>query len=106
MSSPEHKQLIWNLIKEIKFCMLVTNDEDKDALRSRPMSLVQKAYDGTLFFFTNKKDAKAYEVKNNRSVCITFSDPDEQTYVSLSGRAQLTTDKTLIDKYWTKWVAA
>ena len=106
MSSPEHKQLIWNLIKEIKFGMLVTNDEGKDTLRARPMSLVQGAYDGTLFFFTNKKDAKAYEVKNDRDVCITFADPDEQTYVSLSGRAKLTTDRVLIDKYWTKWVAA
>lgn len=28
MSSPEHKQFVWNLIKEIKVGMLVTEDQD------------------------------------------------------------------------------
>ncbi len=106
MSSPEHKQLIWNLIKEIKFGMLVTHDDLEEKLRGRPMSLVQDEYDGTLYFFTNRTDAKSYEIKHNREVCLTFADRDEQTYVSLSGKANLTEDRTLIDLYWNKWVSA
>lgn len=54
MSSPEHKQLIWSLIEEIKVGMLVTHDTEKNNIRSRPMSLVQEEYDGTLFFYTDK----------------------------------------------------
>jgi general stress protein 26 len=106
MSSPEHKQLIWNLIKEIKFGMLVTHDDLEEKLRGRPMSLVQDEYDGTLYFFTDRTDAKAYEIQRDRDVCLTFADADDQTYVSLSGKANLTEDRSLIDRYWNKWVAA
>ncbi len=35
MSSPEHKQLIWNLIKDIKVGMLTTNSvNESDSLRA------------------------------------------------------------------------
>jgi general stress protein 26 len=106
MSSPEHKQLIWNLIKKIKFGMLVTHDDLEEKLRGRPMSLVQDEYDNTIYFFTDRTDAKAYEIKRDRDVCLTFEDVDEQTYVSLSGKANLTEDRNLIDRYWNKSVAA
>lgn len=106
MSSPEHKQLIWNLIKDIKFGMLVTNEDDSGSLRARPMTLVQKEYDGTLYFYTNKHDGKAFEIKKDRDICITFSDTGGQTYVSLTGKANLTTDPDLIERYWNKFVAA
>ncbi|MEJ2005328.1 MAG: pyridoxamine 5'-phosphate oxidase family protein [Cyclobacteriaceae bacterium] len=106
MSSPEHKQFIWNLIEKIKVGMLVTEDEDESVLRGRPMHLVQDAYDGTLFFYTSKKSSKVFEIRDNRDVCITFSDPDNQVYVSLSGKAQLTQDRELIDRYWNPWAEA
>lgn len=106
MSSPEHKQLIWNLIKKIKVGMLVTEDDFESIMRARPMHLVQESYDGTLYFYTSKKSAKVFEVKQDKNVCITFSDSEEQVYVSLSGKAKLNDDKTLIDRYWNKWAEA
>jgi len=107
MSSPEHKQLIWNLIKDINVGMLITKEtDDEESLRGRPMSLVQEAYDGTLYFYTSKKDAKVYEVEKDRDVCMTFSDPENHIYVSLTGKAKITQDEDLIDKYWNSRVAA
>lgn len=107
MSSPEHKQKVWNLIEDIKVGMLVSKENNKsEDLRARPMALVQDAYDGTLYFYTSKDDAKTAEIENDRSVCVTFSDPQEQTYVSLTGKANLTEDQQLIEKYWNPWVAA
>tara|TARA_B110000503_G_C7140830_1_gene410758 strand:- start:78 stop:626 length:549 start_codon:yes stop_codon:yes gene_type:complete len=108
MSSPEHKSLIWNLISKIKVGMLTTvNGDGENSLHARPMSLVQDVYDGTLFFFTSKSSGKVYEVTNDdQEVGITFSDPSEQVYVSLSGQAKLTQDKELISKYWSSGVAA
>nr|MBI1229979.1 pyridoxamine 5'-phosphate oxidase [Cytophagales bacterium] len=107
MSSPEHKKLIWNLIKDIKVGMLVTHElGEEETMRGRPMSLVQDAYDGTLFFYTSKNDAKAFEIKQDREVCLTFSNPKDNVYVSLSGKAKIAEDKELIDKYWNPWVAA
>ncbi|SEJ06057.1 General stress protein 26 [Cyclobacterium xiamenense] len=107
MSSPEHKKLIWELIKPIKVGMLVTKTtEDSGGMRGRPMSLVQDAYDGTLFFYTSKSDAKAFEIVNDTDVCLTFSNPKDNVYVSLTGKGCVTQNKELIDRYWNPWVAA
>ena len=104
MSSPEHKQKIWNLIKDIKVGMLVTKDDNVP--RARPMHLVQDEYDGTIWFYTQRSAEKVIEAKGGSEVCLTFSDPDEGIYVSMSGTARLTDDQAVIDKYWSSEVAA
>lgn len=107
MSSPEHKKLIWNLIKDIKVGMLVTKATKEDgSMRARPMSLVQDAYDGTLFFYTSKSDAKAFEIAQDTDICLTFSNTKDNVYVSLTGKAMISEDRELIDSYWNPWVAA
>ena len=107
MSSPEHKKLIWDLIKDIKVGMLVTKEgETDDSMRARPMYLVQDAYDGTLYFYTSRNAEKVYEIENDRDVCITFSDVNEGVFVSLTGKASMTTDQELIDRYWNPGVNA
>lgn len=104
MSSPEHKKKIWEMIKDIKVGMLVTLDDDMP--RARPMHLVQDEYDGTLWFFTRRSAEKVSETERDHDVCLTFSDQEEGIYVSLSGKANLTVDETLIEKYWNPFVAA
>lgn len=104
MSSPEHKQKIWNYIKGIKIAMLVT--EENGELHARPMTLVQDRYDGTLWFYTRADDAKVDEVERDRAVCLTFSDPAGNVHVSLSGTAKLSRDRSLIEKFWNPVVAS
>jgi len=104
MSSPEHKQKIWNLIKDIKTGMLTTRHGDD--LRSRPMVLVQDEYDGTLWFYTDLESEKVFELESDNDVCLSFADPDDQVYVSLTGVGRVTQDKALIDKYWNSFVSA
>ena len=104
MSSKEHKQKIWNYIKDIKVGMLTT--QDGDDLRSRPMHLVQKDYDGTLYFFTRRSAEKVFEIKDEHHVNISFAEPKDDLYVSMSGTARLTQDAALIDKFWNPFTAA
>ena len=104
MSSPEHKQKIWKMIKDIKVGMLVTLDGEMP--RARPMHLVQEEYDGTLWFFTHRSAEKVSETHRDHDVCLSFSDQEEGVYVSLSGKANLTDDRELIEKYWNPFVAA
>lgn len=104
MSSPEHKQKIWEMIKEIKVGMLVTLEGDMP--RSRPMHLVQDAYDGTLWFYTRRSAEKVTETDRDHDVCLTFSDQEKGVYVSLSGKAQLSNNPSLIEKYWNPFIAA
>jgi general stress protein 26 len=104
MSSPEHKQKIWQLIKQIKTAMLTTRHGNE--LRSRPMVLVQDEFDGTLWFYTDLSTEKVLEIERDHDVCLTFADPDNQVYVSLTGVGRATRDKTLINTYWNPFVAA
>ncbi|MHB0777239.1 pyridoxamine 5'-phosphate oxidase family protein [Halomonas sp. WWR20] len=104
MSSPEHKQKIWKMIEDIKVGMLVTLDDGVP--RARPMHLVQDAYDGTLWFYTRRSAEKTFEAQQEQAVSISFSDQEEGVYVSLTGRAGLSNDRELIDKYWNPFVAA
>jgi general stress protein 26 len=104
MSSTEHKQKIWHLIKDIKTAMLTTHHGSE--LRSRPMVLVQDAYDGTLWFYTDLESEKVMEVEKDHDVCVTFADADNQVYVSLTGIGRPTRDKELINKYWNGFVSA
>ena len=104
MSSPEHKKKIWEMIKDIKVGMLVTLDGDMP--RARPMHLVQDAYDGTLWFYTRRSAEKVSETDRDHDVCLTFSDQDKGVYVSLSGKAQLSSNQELIDKYWNPFIGA
>lgn len=104
MSSPEHKQKIWEMIKDIKVGMLVTLDGDMP--RARPMHLVQDEYDGTLWFFTRRSAEKVYETDSDHDVCLSFSDQEKGVYVSLSGKAHLTDEPALKEKYWNPFIAA
>ena len=105
MSSSEHKQKIWNYIKDLKTAMLVSLDESDD-LHARPMALVQDEYDGKIWFFTSASADKVDEIRQDHKVCLTFNDHENDNHVSLTGNARLSRDKELIEKFWNPIVAA
>ena len=89
-----------DLIKEIDFCMLTTVDESGD-LHSRPMSSNGDIdEDGDIWFFTNASSHKVSEIEKLPKVNVSFADPDNQRYVSVSGTAQLVRDRAKIDELW------
>lgn len=89
-----------HLIKEIDFCMLTTVDENGD-LHSRPMSSNGDIdTDGDVWFFTNASSHKVSEITKLPKVNVSFADPDNQRYVSVSGTAQLVRDRAKIDELW------
>lgn len=104
MSSKEHKEKIFNYIKDIKVGMLTTHDGEN--MHARPMHLVQDEYDGTIWFFTSKTAEKVFEVHKEKECCLTFSDQEEGIYVSLSGHVTLSQDRDLIESMWSPFVAA
>lgn len=92
-------------IKDIKIAMLTTAEEN-GILHSRPMYTQEPEEDGTLWFFTEKDSAKVYEVKKDQHVNLGYSKPDDNLYVSISGTASISTDPTLIKKYWSEGLKA
>lgn len=95
---------IWDLIKDLKVAMMITNDNG--ILRSRPMHLVQDEFEGTLWFFTKSSGDKTDEIAADSDINLSFADTNAQTYVSLSGTAKLIRDQKLIEKFWNPFIAA
>lgn len=104
MSAPERRaddlQKVRELVKEIDFCMLTTVDENGD-LHSRPMS-VNGDIDpnGDIWFFTNASSHKVSEIARLPKVNVSFADPENQHYVSITGMAQLVRDRKKIEELW------
>jgi general stress protein 26 len=89
-----------DLIKNIEFCMLTTIDDD-GSLRSRPMSTNRQVEaNGDLWFFIYASSHKVAEVNRHHQVNVSFSAPDRQCYVSLSGTAELVQDRAKIQELW------
>jgi len=104
MATPQRRhdnlQRLREMVKEIDFCMLTTVDENGD-LHSRPMSVNGDIDpDGDLWFFTSASSHKVAEISKLPKVNVSFADPDNQHYVSISGKAQLVRDRNKIEELW------
>ncbi len=80
------------------FCMLTTMDSGY--LRSRPMSTQEFGFDGDLWFFTSDNTHKVEEIAKDNRVNVAYAKPDDNTYVSVSGRGEVSEDREKIEEYW------
>jgi len=88
------------LIKDIRVAMLTTAMPD-GMLRSRPMAAQSQKFDGTLWFFCDAESAKVYEVRQDQHVNVSFADPGQERYVSISGLASVVRDREKARELWT-----
>jgi general stress protein 26 len=92
-------QKLGELIKGIRIAMLTTVD-DEGCLHSRPMANQDDGFDGTLWFFTDANSAKVHELARDRHVNLSYSDPGENRYVSVSGTASVSRDRAKMKELW------
>ena len=90
---------IGEFIREIDFTMMTTIDE-KGELQSRPMSTQKAEFDGEIYFFTYDDTDKTRHIAHNPRVNLAYSAPDDQTYVSLKGAAQVNKDRQKMEELW------
>lgn len=89
-------------IKDINFTMMSTVDVD-GSIYSRPMAtqlLDEKSFDGKIWFFTKRDSLKVHNIELDQHVNLAYSKPNDQKYVSVSGKAILSEDKELMKKLW------
>ncbi|MBC6611456.1 pyridoxamine 5'-phosphate oxidase family protein [Hymenobacter sp. BT507] len=99
-------QKLLDKIKDVNIAMLTTTSEEDQSLRSRPMGTLKSDPDGSLYFFTDKDDAKVYEVKKDSHVNLSYASPESDVYVSISGRANAYRDQAKIDELWSEHLKA
>lgn len=88
------------LVKGIQYAMLTTEDA-QGHLRSRPMATQGiDRIEGAVWFISQEKLPKVDEIHHHPQVNISYSDPDESCYVSISGPAMVVHDKEKLEELW------
>ena len=99
MSREEKIEKLGSMIKDIKMAMLTTADPDGQ-MRSRPMASLSHDFDGRIYFFTREHSGKVDSIQQDQHVNLAYSDPNDQKYVSVVGRASLSKDRAQMEKFW------
>ena len=100
-ATPHHEDVekLAKLIKGIKIAMLTTMTAEQ-ALRSRPMYTQQTPFDGALWFFVQADTGVVKEITGNEQVNVSYADPSDNRYVSVSGRAAVTRNREKAAELW------
>lgn len=70
------------------------------SMHSRPMLSLEMDENGELWFFASVHSKIVHDINKGATVNITYSDPADQVFVSITGLARITYDKRRIDKLW------
>ncbi len=92
-------------IKDIKVAMMSTIDSE-GYIRSRPMQTQETKLNGEIWFFTSVNSHKILELNKDSHVNLNYASPDDNLYVSVSGKATLIKDQAKIDELWTPFMKA
>jgi len=92
---------LWELIKDIRFGML-THRHANGMLHAHPLTTQNKSLDegAQLYFFISRKSELAQRLQQDGNVNVSYADPGEDSYVSLSGQAMLTDDQDRKEELW------
>ena len=103
----EQRELLWKLIKNIRFAMFTTR-HGNGHLHARPMTTQNKALesDESLWFFMSKKGDPVADLVADPVVNLVYASPSEDTYVSVSGTAAVIEDAAKKQQLWSKLVEA
>lgn len=95
-------QKLASLIEAMRIGMLTTVEPD-GSLRSRPLATLQLDSQGRLWFYTSITAPKVGEIDRHNHVCVSYANPDENDYVSISGVTQILRERAKIKELWTSW---
>ena len=96
---------LWERIEKVRPAMMTTAESD-GSFRSRPMWTQGDEFQGSLWFFVSDDGPLARELERNPRVGLSYAAPDEDLYVSVSGRAALVHDRGKADELWNTFAQA
>jgi general stress protein 26 len=78
----------------------------EDGIHFSPMSHVDIDDDGNLWFFTTKESGKAISAKNKNNIFITYAQEANSTFLSISGKAYLNSNREKMRELFNPYVKA
>ena len=93
MNDTRHHQVLWDLIKDTRFCMLSHRHTD-GTLHSHPLTTQNKdlGEDGCLYFFVSRSSEVGQRLQQDGNVNLAYANVDKDTWVSVTGTARVSQD--------------
>lgn len=100
-SSGDARAKVVDLLKDIRVAMMASKSPD-GTWHARPMATAEASPGGELWFFTDLHSPKVDEIGRDPRVLLTFADESGQTYVSMSGEAEVVRDTQKARELWSE----
>lgn len=100
----DHVDRVWDLAKRIGICMFVTWDGERQ--RARPLAATVDKDEGAIYFLTDINGHKDEQIAQFPTVTLAFADHGHSRYVSLTGKATMSNDRTRIKELWSPFAKA
>jgi general stress protein 26 len=106
-TTTDNQAKLWDLIKDIRFAMLTTRDAEGH-LCARPVTTQNSSVDdwGKLWFFLSRKGEAVRELLRDPVVNVSYAEPSDDRYVSISGHAAVVEDQAKKEQLWSKLAEA
>jgi len=104
-SKTDQIKFLKDKVEDVRIAMLVTVTENH-GLHSRPMGTAELDEEGNIWFFTNEYSSKVDEISHENKVVVTYSNPNNNTYLSIKGTASLVDDREKMKQLWNPIIKA
>lgn len=98
LQSSEAVKKLKSLVEDIRFCMYTTYENEK--IVSRPMTTLEVDEEGNAWFFTSKNTDIAQDMGFGEEVTLIYSHPGDNTYLSVTGFANIIDDEQKKEELW------
>ena len=105
LSHSEAIKKLKELAEDINICMFCTKT-GKIPFETRPMGTQKVDDEGNFWFFSAADSDKNSEIKSDQDVQLLYAKVSDSHYLSVSGKATISKDKTKIDELWNKMAEA
>ena len=96
-ATPEELKTVADVLDKARIGLLATVDESGH-LVSRPLAIVDRDFDGAVYFFVQKDSHKVHDIESEPQVNVGVE--TSKGWLSISGTATLTQDRATIDELW------
>jgi general stress protein 26 len=90
------------MIKDVKYALLTTAAPD-GSLHSRPLTTLDWDFDGVAWFLVPRDSRLAGELTRSPDVNLAYASPEQDTFISLAGRAQVQQNPARARELWNRW---
>ncbi|MET4080422.1 general stress protein 26 [Pedobacter sp. UYP30] len=105
MKNEKNIKKLKEMVEAVRICMFNTVNA-KGEMGSRPMATAKIEDDGGIWFFTNEYSPKSKEISKENNVLLAYSDPSNNTYVTVRGKAAFIDDREKKKELWSPFVKA